>query len=232
MEVHTSTEPAKALAHKLEKTIMLYAPDPILVLYAGGSALTVFDYLHLDAESQVRTIFCAGDERVSGEQSLNNHLQLKERLLDRVHEFTLVDTVAQNDDTPESFAIRINAELEKIFTEHKNLHVISVQGLGADGHTAGIFPLSEDHFSDVYDHDSTYVAVQVKGLTIDSRASITPGFIQNRVDELYGYVAGEAKKMTLESLENDSKAIHEMPAQLFKTHKNCQVYTDIEMTGF
>ena len=229
MNVHLSDDPAKALAHKLEKTIEAYAPDPVLVLYAGGSALKIFEHLNLDAETQVRTIWCAGDERVSGESNLNNYLQLKERLLDHAQEFTLVDSVGATEESPKSFSARMNSELEKIFSAHKNLHVISIQGMGEDGHTAGIFPLPEDRFQDVYEHDSTYVPVHLEGLTIDSRASITPAFIESRVDVLFGYVAGEAKKMTLESLKNDSKAIHEMPAQIFKTHKNCDVYTDLNV---
>lgn len=179
--------------------------------------------------SECRTIFMMGDERVSGESDTNNFLQLQTRYPDSPVTACTIPTIPEVNESPEYFATRI----EKIFLEKistlRNVKIISILGLGADGHTAGIFPLPKESFQETYRDDSVYVPVHVEGLTIDSRASFTPTWLLDHVDAVIGYVAGEGKKMILESLIHESKLIHERPAEILKLHRDVNLYTDRSM---
>ncbi len=166
-----------------------------------------------------------GDERVSREADTNNYLQLLAQLDQTAGDCNIVDTTPEEDETPGKFALRMNEILKKIISE-KNLQIISILGIGQDGHTAGIFPLSKERFQEAYRDDSMYLPVVVKGLTIDSRASVSPQFILNHVDRIFGFVVGSDKKQILEKLKNENLPIHEMPAQLIKQHSNAAIYTD------
>jgi len=117
--------------------------------------------------------------------------------------------------------------LLKKFLELSNPKIITILGVGLDGHTAGIFPLEKSIFQETYKEDVTYAPVHLKSLTIDSRASFTPNWILNSSDVLIGYITGETKKEILDGLLNESKNIHERPAELLKLHKNSFIYTDI-----
>jgi 6-phosphogluconolactonase/glucosamine-6-phosphate isomerase/deaminase len=101
-----------------------------------------------------------------------------------------------------------------------------VLGMGPDGHTAGIFPLPKESFRETYPDDLTYVPVHVEGLTINSRASFTPSWILGQVDELFAYVTGDSKHAMLESLVNETKELHERPAEILKRHRCAHLYTD------
>ncbi len=227
MELITTATPAEKAGSHISGFIAEANAD-VVILLSGGSAMGVFEHITID-KSECRTIFMMGDERVTGEVETNNYLQLKERYFDHPLIEQVLDTSALVDETPEIFATRVkNIFVENIsnLTEPKFLAVL---GVGADGHTAGIFPMNEESFSNVYEADSTYVPVHLESLTIDSRASFTPNWILNSSDAVIGYIAGETKKQILNDLMNESKDIYERPAELFKRHKNSFIYTDIDV---
>jgi 6-phosphogluconolactonase/glucosamine-6-phosphate isomerase/deaminase len=99
-------------------------------------------------------------------------------------------------------------------------------GVGSDGHTAGIFPLNEESFINTYEADPTYAPVHLETLTIDSRASFSSDFILNECDAAIGYVVGESKHAILQSLQNETKPIHERSAEILKRHRDSTVYTN------
>jgi 6-phosphogluconolactonase/glucosamine-6-phosphate isomerase/deaminase len=71
--------------------------------------------------------------------------------------------------------------------------------------------------------------VTLEGLRIDSRASFTPNWILDNVDELIGYVVGADKQAILKKLNTEDKQLNERPAELLKLHPRTTVYTDIDM---
>ncbi len=225
MQIHTSDNPAKEAAAYISKTINSHSGD-ILCLLSGGSALDVVEYLTPN-KSQCRTIFIMGDERVSRESTINNYLQLTSRYSKHPLVEHLVTTVPELNESSEDFAIRIENIISKIISEGINLKIISLLGIGNDGHTAGIFPMDLESFHSTYRDDRTYVSVHVEGLKIDSRASITPTWLLEHTDEIFLYAAGESKYTILESLINESKELHERPSELIKQHKNAHLFTDL-----
>jgi len=228
MEVTRTNTPAEAAAHHLESLIEADERN-VLCLISGGSAFAIYDHIKLSESAKGRTIFCMGDERVREGAHENNYSQLVQTCPDFVNTHQVIDTSIEDDEDPEKFSLRINRILEKIFTDKKDLKVISILGMGPDGHTAGIFPMPQDRFRDTYEADLTYVPVVVEGLTIDARASITPTFILHRVDHVIGYITGEAKQAKLNELINQDLELYDMPAQIIKQHKDAVIFTDIKI---
>ncbi len=225
MEIHTIQNPAQALGERVTEIINQHTGD-ILCILSGGSALDVVEYIQPLYKSECRTIFIMGDERVSGAPSENNYLQLKTRyegfrILDRI-----IDTSIHTDERAPEFSKRIQTEIEKYILESKNLKIISILGIGGDGHTAGIFPMEREAFLDTYPDDQTYVSVSLDSLELNFRASLTPGWILANVSELFVYVAGPSKLDILYMLISEDKSIHERPAELIKQHINAHIYTD------
>jgi 6-phosphogluconolactonase/glucosamine-6-phosphate isomerase/deaminase len=215
-------------------------------LLAGGSALDIIEYIEpgqncfhqecqtdnkgdikgLCLRTECRTIFIMGDERVSGKANINNFLQLKSRYSEHPIINHLVETVPEIKESAENFAVRINDTFFKKLSELNNPKIISVLGIGKDGHTAGIFPMEETSFRRVYQDDLAYVPVHVHGLIIDSRTSFTPAWLLSNTDELIGYAIGSDKKEILENLNLETKKLNERPAELFNLHKRSFIYTD------
>lgn len=226
MQIHTSDDPAKAAGMHISESIASHDGD-VLCLLSGGSALDIIDYINIHDKNECRTIFIMGDERVSREESINNYLQLKGRYPEHLVTKLSIETVPNENESSEDYADRIEKKFLKIISELKDPKIISVLGMGTDGHTAGIFPMDQESFQETYRDDGTYVSVHAKGLTIDSRASITPSWLLNEADEIIAFIAGESKHVILESLINESKELYERPAELIKRHKNAHLFTDI-----
>jgi 6-phosphogluconolactonase/glucosamine-6-phosphate isomerase/deaminase len=233
--------PAKAAGEQINSLIQEHLGDVVCIL-SGGSALDIVEYIrpgrkcyHNDCKGEVceksecRTIFMMGDERVSREPSINNFLQLQSRYSDHPIQKYLVETVPEENESAKNFALRIEENFFSILTEVNNPKIIYILGVGTDGHTAGIFPLSNETFHKTYQDDQTYVPVILEGLTIDSRASFTPNWILTNVDELIGYVVGADKQEILIKLNSEDKKLNERPAELLKLHQRTTVYTNLDI---
>lgn len=236
MQVHTANNPAKLLGDYLSECINTHNGD-VICLLSGGSALAVMENINLhkshqlyteqnSTQSECRTIFMMGDERWSRESEVNNSLQLQAQLSNHFVSKSLIETIPHKNESLVDFATRI----EKIFQEKistlQQIKIFMILGIGTDGHTAGIFPLPEQSFKQIYKTDAIYVPVHIKGLTIDSRASFTPNWICNHVDTIFAYAVGDTKRTILNALLTETKTLHERPAEIIKMHKDAHIFTD------
>tara|TARA_B100002019_G_C21240407_1_gene585197 strand:- start:636 stop:1139 length:504 start_codon:yes stop_codon:yes gene_type:complete len=167
---------------------------------------------------------------VSGEAEINNYLQIKNHYPEHQVIQNLIETVPADGESEIEFATRIEKTFLETLVLLKNPKIIFILGAGADGHTAGIFPLDKKSIQETYRDDLTYVPVHVEGLTIDSRASFTPAWILEHAGLVIGYVVGQSKREILSELNNSDKELHERPAELLKLHKHSKVYTDIDIS--
>ncbi|MCA9354624.1 MAG: 6-phosphogluconolactonase [Candidatus Kaiserbacteria bacterium] len=204
---------------------------PVLAddISAAGASLQAVDQTSESNSNkpECRTIFMMGDERGSREPEINNTLQLLARHPNHPVSHMLLETIPEENESLEDFAARIEKTFLQKISQLQNPKIFMILGMGPDGHTAGIFPLPEEVFQEIYRPDSTYVPVHVEGLTIDSRASLTPSWILDHVDQVLGFIVGESKAEMLESLVTESKKLHERPAELLKLHKDAHIYTDL-----
>jgi 6-phosphogluconolactonase/glucosamine-6-phosphate isomerase/deaminase len=234
--------PAKAVGEQVNNSIQEHVGD-VVCLLSGGSAIDIVEHIrpgkkcfHAECngttceKTECRTIFMMGDERVSRESSINNFLQLQNRYHDHPILNHLIETVPKENELTQNFALRISENFFLTLAELSNPKIIYILGVGTDGHTAGIFPLEMQSFRKTYGADLNYVPVDLEGLKIDSRASFTPNWILNNVDELIGYVVGIDKRDILTKLSSEDKKLNERPAELLKLHKHTVVYTDIDLT--
>lgn len=237
----TSINPAKAAGEHISNVIREHNGDVVCFL-SGGSALDVVEYIEVPdmhkkecqdistSNAICRTIFMMGDERGSGDSEINNYLQLATRYPGHAVTEQLIETVPRAGESLENFATRIEKKILKKISELYNVKIISLLGVGTDGHTAGIFPMNKSSFEATYGDVLTYVPVYREGLRIDSRASLTPEWILRNVDEVLGYLVGTDKQDILVKLNSESKKLHERPAELLKLHMNSTIYTDTHMS--
>jgi 6-phosphogluconolactonase/glucosamine-6-phosphate isomerase/deaminase len=233
--------PASEVGEQINNIIQEHLGDVVCIL-SGGSALDIVEHIrpgkkcfHADCteatcdKSECRTIFMMGDERVSRESSINNFLLLQSRYPKHPILKHLIETVPKENESAASFVLRVEKYFFSILTELHNPKIIYVLGVGIDGHTAGIFPMEIESFRRTYQDDLAYVPVIIEALTIDSRASFTPSWILNNVDELIGYVVGSSKQEILTKLNTEDKKLNERPAELLKLHTRTTVYTNLDI---
>ena len=226
MVVITTDAPAKLAGEYIQQVITAHDGD-VLCLLSGGSALDIVPHITQADKHECRTIFMMGDERGSRDPEINNSLQLIHRHPDSTVAKNLILTVPREGEKLKNFTSRISETFSTEISKLKNIKIIQVLGVGSDGHTAGIFSLPKDKFTQTYNRpDLDIVPTHLEGLKIDSRASFTPNWILTKVDELIVYVVGADKKPILESLLSESKEIHERPAELIKQHLRTKLYTD------
>ena len=200
---------------------------PVLCLLAGGSALDIFAYITLDDEAKSRTIFMMGDERGSRERKIGNYTQLVDRYGAEATT-SVVDTSMSIGETLDQYSARLSEIIRETIYKNQISSIVSIQGIGADGHTSSIFPMRNDRFQETYEADGPYVPVRMKGLTIDSRASLTPSWLLNNVDLMIGYAIGDTKAAVIRRLlERTEYELHDMPASLLTKHPNSHLYTDV-----
>ena len=225
MEIHTAQKPAQELGERITEIINTHDGD-MLCLLAGGSALDVVEFIQPIYKSECRTTFIMGDERVSGVATENNFLQMRARYSGfRILNHT-IDTSIQENEKAQDFSKRIMKKISSALAETKNLKIISVLGVGTDGHTAGIFPMGRKEFIKTYPSNQTYVPVILNGSELNFRASFTPAWILENTTELFLYAAGKEKLDVLYMLIGENKSSHERPVELVKQHINAHVYTD------
>jgi 6-phosphogluconolactonase/glucosamine-6-phosphate isomerase/deaminase len=226
MHLVTTDTPAKLAGEHISNLIEQHDGD-VVCLLSGGSALDIVEYITDPKKSECRTIFMMGDERGSRDAKINNSRQLLERYPNHYVTDNLILTVPEASENLENFTSRISETFSAEILKLKNPKILQVLGVGSDGHTAGIFPLPKETFTETYDRpDVCIVPVHLEGLRIDSRASVTPNWILTRPDELMVYIVGAGKNRILQSLIQETKEIHERPAELIKHHTGTTVYTD------
>ena len=196
----------EALAAGFGKWFYNFINDrPIVhVALSGGSTPKLFfqvlsrQYVHKIDWSKIQVFW--GDERcVPPDHEESNFLMTRQYLLDQapIHQQNIHRI--QGESIPEAAAERYGELIADILPQRDNLPVFDliILGLGADGHTASIFPgqmrlLESDHFCDVATHpESGQQRITLTGRVINNAANIC--FL----------VAGEGKsKVVAEILNN------------------------------
>lgn len=241
MKFKTSNSPhidaAKHLADVLETS--LNENKHTLLLLAGGSAEDVYNEVPRMIDEDLDF---SGLMVVMGDERWDRNPEHKDS--DWVH-FTstsfyhflrekgaiLVDILSGDDHDTEAakFAELLEQALENEY------FVISMLGIGTDGHTAGILPADAESFADAFFVDQLAVPHELDTVH-PKRITITPAMIK-QADEVFCYARGSKKKQTLQTVaELNSKhpdqewedSIPKYPV-LILSETDATVFTDQEV---
>ncbi|MEK7542092.1 MAG: 6-phosphogluconolactonase [Patescibacteria group bacterium] len=232
-------------AAKAGKQVSLFVKqmkkNPVLLLLSGGSCLEVVDSIDPGVFGNQVTVGML-DERYSRDPSINNFAQFANRILCQEgwkRNARFIDTRVQaqiinEEEVPETFqefAARTHNSFKKWKETNPAGRVIITQGIGEDGHTAGIMPYPENPelFARLFDDSKRWVV----GYNADGkspyplRVTMTLPFLREIVDYSAVYVVGQSKKVVLERVLLEKTKVWEIPARIIHQIKNVFLFTDI-----
>jgi len=209
----TKEEAKKSAGKKLNQLFLSHQHVPVLFLSSGGSALQLLD--EIDANSLPKDLALGVlDERLDVESKDSNSEQFKA---------TPFYTMLQARDVP-FVELKGNTSLRK---------VIITQGVGEDGHTAGILPFPENSevFRELFENkDKPMVEYEAKGKSVYShRATATLPFLREWVDHSVVFMVGEEKRNALERVLAEEGMLAETPARIVREMRDATIFTDIKL---
>jgi 6-phosphogluconolactonase/glucosamine-6-phosphate isomerase/deaminase len=232
-------EAGKYLADLLKK----YKDSKILLLVSGGSSLALLDHA-LPKEGReedwnpMSVTVAPLDERWedpakgpvgdASNYAALTHTEFYQRL--REASAPSIDTTQQEDESFEDFSHRIDNQMEEWLPLVDV--IIITQGIGSDGHTAGMLPIPDNEklFNDMFNGPTD----NIMGNPFPDkngyyRLTATMKLLR-RVDHAVVYAVGEKEKgEALRNALDESKKIplEVLPAGILKEMKDVVVFTDI-----
>jgi|AntRauTorckE6833_2_1112554.scaffolds.fasta_scaffold05760_5 6-phosphogluconolactonase/glucosamine-6-phosphate isomerase/deaminase len=227
MEVISSTTPAVSAGEELSNRLERFSDRPILLLLSGGSALHILDHISQTVLGPNLTISTL-DERFSTEPTVNNFTQIQQsafygRAVE--HGVSAIDTSIAPADTLRGAGERFEKALQNWHAKHPDGVMLATMGVGADGHTAGIFPGS--HTVD-FSGEEWVVAYEVpeSANPHQQRITVTYTFLQTQVAEVLVYVTGSDKQSVIQDMQSSSCTLETMPACIIPTLNQVTLVTD------
>ncbi|MDP2664438.1 MAG: 6-phosphogluconolactonase [bacterium] len=213
----TKEEAIKNAGKKLNELFLSHQHSPVLFLSSGGSSLELLDEVEEQYLSHNLTVGML-DERMNVDPEASNSSKFRKTPFFAKLEAKNILLV---DIFKEGFTFR---------EKYPQGKVIITQGVGADGHTAGVFPFSEDEkkFQDLFeDKERLVVEYDAGGKTeYSSRVTVTMPFLL-KVDHSVVYMVGEDKRDALERVLAEEGTLHETPGRIAREMRDATIFTDI-----
>jgi 6-phosphogluconolactonase/glucosamine-6-phosphate isomerase/deaminase len=228
MDIVTSTTPEVAAGTRLSEILRRHQERPVLLMLAGGSALSLLTHIDeavLGPHITITTL----DERFSTDPVVNNFLQItvtdfyKKAVAKGAH--TISTSVVPEETLTEAGA-RFDAALHNWREQHPEGSVVATIGVGSDGHVAGIFPGDfEANFSSGEWALAYTVPADVH--QYPKRITVTYTFIRSQIEEAIVFITGQQKLSVFEKLHEGSFSLKNMPASIIREMKSVTVTTDL-----
>ncbi len=207
---------------------------PILFFYSGGSALNVLSFIFGELKKTnfpfKQLTLSAIDERVGEQSNFLEFFERKEYSLFVESGCRVIDTHIEDLDLVEAgdWYNKIVNDLLDIYDKGQ---IVSLIGMGADGHTAGIFPSeNKEEFDKNFMHTDRMVYSYDVGYRSDHRErfSLTVPALEC-IGKHFAIVMGEAKR---EALLNAREVGDEylLPARIWNK-LNLKVYSSIKFNN-
>ena len=226
----TSKEEATASAgESLHNLLMANTKKPVLLLLSAGSALNLLDYVSKQGTGENLSIAML-DERFSNDPKINNFAQFQKTdfyTFALEMETNFFGSLPRKEETKEMLAERLEKNVRNWKTQNPEGLIIATLGMGADGHTAGIFPnANENEFNELFNRDSWFVAYFTDKHEYKDRVTSTIPLLK-QVDKAIGFVCGQDKKEKFEKLTKKQGKIYQFPAFVWHDFQDIQIFTDI-----
>ncbi|HEY4497113.1 MAG TPA: 6-phosphogluconolactonase [Candidatus Paceibacterota bacterium] len=228
-----NSEMAKEKAAEEIGVLLSRTKVPVLLMLSGGSAFKILDHIDMRNINSHVTITVL-DERFSKDVKVNNFSQLMETTFGQVaaiRKASFIDTrVAEGEDL-RMLADRFEKSVRQWEKDNKNGEIVVTQGIGSDGHTAGIMPYPEDKdkFIDLFGGKNDWIIGYNAGdkNQYPERITVTPSFLKDEVDHSIVFVGGEEKRNALDRIIFEKGAEYDTPATIIRGMKDVKIFTDI-----
>lgn len=209
---------------------------PVLLLLSGGSAFQVLEGLRADM-LPLNMMVGMLDERYSADPKINNFGQFLETDF-YVHAgnraaFFLDSQVNPEEETLEEYVVGLEQALRDWKAENPTGRIVVTQGMGADGHTAGIMPFPEDvdTFQKLFETPEKWVVGYDAGEKnkYPKRATVTLSFLRDMVDFSLLYITGNEKAAALKRVWEEEGTLADTPARIVREMKNVTLITTIDL---
>jgi 6-phosphogluconolactonase/glucosamine-6-phosphate isomerase/deaminase len=216
----------------LNLLLMENSKKQILLMLSGGSALEIVNYLGNHTLGDNLTISVL-DERYSEDPTINNFSQLQKTDFYQealTAESSFFGTLPRKDETIEMLAARWESNLENWWAENPNGLIIATLGMGADGHTAGIFPYPEnpEKFKELFENGGWLTAYDALGKhKYFQRVTANQEFLK-LINYGIAFACGTEKKNKLDTVIEKKGEAYEVPALLWHEIANVKIFTDIK----
>jgi len=234
LEIHTEKDAATAAKNAAESIINIlsgYADAPILFLVSGGSPLEILKQLSPDI-FDARVTVGVSDERFNTDPTINNFAQVIETPWYKAiaaKGATSIDTRPVDQETVEDGGRRFDAALKAWKEAHPTGKIVLTQGIGLDGHTAGMMPYPEDTraFGFLFDDAEAWaVGYDAKAKNkYPLRVTTTLPFLR-MVDDSVVFAVGPDKKKPLADTLAKEGTLAATPARILHEMKHCLLFTD------
>lgn len=216
----SADETKKALAARVSSELRSFRKDetPVFLFFSGGSALGVFDALDADCAGPYLTL-APIDERYDPTRETSNFEAFAKTAFyesAKIAGADFLDTRVQEGEGRDGLAERFENGIRKWVSEHPEGRMITILGIGPDGHTAGIFPDDDEaSFRERFQGDRWVVGYRgPESATCPERVTVTVSFIATQLHQAYVFLSGEEKRSAWEDVLEKRKPLHRLPALL------------------
>jgi 6-phosphogluconolactonase/glucosamine-6-phosphate isomerase/deaminase len=231
LTLHIDANPALRAGEYLNTLFSHYSRIPILFIISGGSALGILDLIN---STSLDTRFTLGvlDERFSTDPKVNNFLQLsqtkffKSALGKGAH---TISTLPQEGERQEMLEKRLESSLHTWKTDHPAGKIIITQGIGPDGHTAGIMPYPDDPktFEALFLGDAWVASYDATGKNqFPLRVTTTLTFLKE-VGHSIVFIKGGEKGEILNTVLSPQGDLYKTPARIIHNMAQVDLFTDL-----
>jgi 6-phosphogluconolactonase/glucosamine-6-phosphate isomerase/deaminase len=225
---------ARHAAESITHLVASYKDIPILFLVSGGSPLEILKVLSSDG-FDARVTVGVSDERFDANPMINNFAQIMSIpwYQDVVQKgIQSIDTRPLEGETLEECGERFDRVLVGWKQKHPEGKIVITQGIGLDGHTAGIMPYPEDPEF----FEKSFVSTKKWAVGYDAkeknkypkRVTTTMPFLRE-VDHSVMFVCGEDKKEPLSRALAKEGSLAATPSRIIHEMKHCLLFTDLSV---
>jgi len=207
--------------------------SPLLLMVSGGSTIELLDGIEMRNVGKHITI-TALDERVSSDPAVNNFSQLVQTEFYKRAErkgIDYIDTRLQGAMSLRRFAKKFERGLRVWQKKNPRGKIMCTQGIGEDGHTAGILPYPENprRFYQLFEKQNQWVvgynATRGKS-EYTKRVTVTLPFLRKEVDCGVAYATGSRKRKAVRLVSAKRGSLARTPARILREMKNITLFVD------
>lgn len=220
----------------LIKALTEHEGKDVLLLFSGGSAFALVNYLHTDILSSRHTISVL-DERYTYEENDSNFALLERTpFLTKAKKkgVSVIDPRPLENETLEETAKRFDLALKHWHVLHRDGVVIVTMGIGPDGHTSGILPMPHKprEFAKLFSDEKLCavgyeVSPEINPFT--KRITTTLTYLKRHVAHAIVFASGAPKKDVLGKIRLGKEEVATVPATVLQQMKHVDLYTDLSL---